>query len=225
MQIDSEHATGAEVAGQDAPAEFEAEDGMKQTDHSHHGSGVGEIIKPPSMAKYFFALTSIERAPHAAVESLLSEKLGALDIRSEIFCFSDFSHYYDDELGGRCWKYLVSLKDLLPVDQIVATKLVTEELEESFGRHVKNVRRRTVNIDPGFLTGWQVVLSSAKNHSHRLYMGQGVYCELTLLYRDGDFQSLPWTYPDYVDSTVLGFLRRTRSEYRRQLKEVGTPEN
>jgi len=190
---------------------------MKQMDNSHQDSRISERIEPPSLAKYFFALTSTEKAPHTAAESLLVEKLGALDIRSEIFCFSDFSGYYDNEMGGRCWKYLISLKDLLPVDRIVAAKLVTKGLEEVFVRNAKEPRQRTVNIDPGFLTGWQVVLSSAKNYSHRLYVGQGIYCELTLLYRDGNFQSLPWTYRDYVSSPVLDFLKRVRARYTEQV--------
>jgi hypothetical protein len=176
-----------------------------------------ERLKPPSLAKYFFAFTTSDRAFHRESERLVTEKLGALDVHSEIISFSDFSTYYDEELGGHCWKYLVSLDELKPVDQLVGIKLFTEEVEAAFARRVESGRKRTVNIDPGFLTGWQVVLASVKNQAHRLYAGQGVYYEVTLLYRDKGFQPLPWTYRDYLSSPVLDFLNRVRAEYRKQL--------
>ena len=180
-----------------------------------------ERLKPPSLAKYFFALTSAEKTFHQEAERLITDKLGALDIYSDFVSFSDFSTYYDEELGGHCWKYLVSLKELLPVDQIVRIKLFTEEIEAALAGQVEGCRKRTVNIDPGFLNGWQVVLASVKIHSHRLYIGHGVYCELTLLYRDKEYQPLPWTYRDYLSPTILAFLKRVRAEYSKQEKTTG----
>jgi hypothetical protein len=178
-----------------------------------------ERLKPPSAAKYFFALTGANKCIHSEVELSLAREFGPLGDRSEIYSFSAFTSYYDEELGGATWKYLIALDQLRPVDGIVDAKLITEELEGRFAQHVAGKRQRTINIDPGYLTGWQVVLASVKNHGHRLYMGNGVYCELTLLYQHREFHALPWTYTDYTSAPVLSFFRLLRGQYCKQLKK------
>jgi hypothetical protein len=154
---------------------------------------------------------------HEEAERLITRKYGVLDLHSPIFSFSDFSTYYERELGGHCWKYLVSLNALMPVDEIVSVKLFTEEVETGLADQADISSKRTVNIDPGFVNGWQVVLASVKNHGHRIYMAHGVYCEVSLLYRNREFEPLPWTYRDYVSPPVLAFLKEVRSAYRRQI--------
>ena len=42
--------------------------------------------------------------------------------------------------------------------------------------------------------------------THRLYLGQGVCGDLTLLYQDDSFQPLPWTYPDYAHAEIRTFF-------------------
>jgi hypothetical protein len=180
-------------------------------------------MKPPSLARYFFAITSPRQGFHTESERLIAAKFGSLGIRSEIINFSEFSTYYDQELGGTCWKYLVSLENLFAVDQIVQIKQFTEEVEASLAREDEGTVRRRVNIDPGYLNGWQVVLASVKIHSHRLYLNHGIYGELTLLYQEKKFRPLPWTYRDYQSPAFLEFLTRLRNEYSEQLRNSPHP--
>ena len=179
-----------------------------------------ERLGPPSLASYFFALTSPERGINRTAETAIEDEFGALAARSPCYCFSDFSEYYDRELEGSCWKYLVALEQPKPVDQLASVKVGVEAIEQRLSRKCGGEFRRTVNIDPGYLTGWQVVLSSVKNHGHRIYLSGGVYSELTLLYRKGRFESLPWTYRDYLSPEVLEFFGQLRSVHVRQMKEL-----
>jgi len=178
-----------------------------------------ERLKPPSPAKYFFAFTFSEVGLHLEAERQIEERYGAFDFRSDLISFSDFSTYYDQELGGPCRKYWASLEQLRLVDQIVPMKLSTEEIEASPALQLEDRRTRTVNIDPGFLNGWQVVLATVKNHGHRIYLSHGVFCEVTLLYRNREFQPLPWTYRDYLSRSALEFFRRVRSGYTKQIRQ------
>ncbi len=57
------------------------------------------------------------------------------------------------------------------------------------------------------------VLASGKNFSHRICIGDGIYADLTLIYHKGNFQRLPWTYPDYADDVMLAFLEQVRNKY------------
>lgn len=172
-------------------------------------------LKPSPPAKFFFAIAWGCNGPHTEVEQLLTGEFGPFDERSAVYRFSDFSKYYDAELGSPVWKYLVSLERHMPADQIVKVKLFTESLEGRLSKGKGGARKRTVNLDPGYLNGWQVILSTVKNHTHRISMGSGVFCEVTLIFREGRFRKLPWTFADYSSSPVLEFLKCVREGYRR----------
>lgn len=175
-----------------------------------------ERLRESRPAKFFFAVASGENKHLPEVEEIISKECCQLDSRSQLYRFSDFSGYYDSETGGEVWKYLVSAEGIMPPEEIVRIKLQTEKIQDRF--HVKKDGRscRRVNIDPGYINGWQVVLATVKNFTHRIYLGKGVYAETTLLYQKGNFQSFPWTYADYESSLVRDFLKKARDEWIRQ---------
>jgi len=175
-----------------------------------------ERLQPAPLVKPFFAVARSGQGRHRAAEERLEEAIGPLDVYSEVYCFSEFSSYYDAEFGGRTWKYLIAAKNLVSADKLVSMKLRSEEIQRELASSGKNLRR-TVNIDPGYINGWQVVLSSVKNYNHRIYLRSGIYAEVTLLYRKARFIPLPWTYPDYKSPLVQQFLHELRNIYRDQL--------
>jgi hypothetical protein len=63
-----------------------------------------------------------------------------------------------------------------------------------------------------------LILATGKGYAHRPYLRDGIYADLTLIYRDKSFHSLPWTYPDYAGEEVIGMLTRIRGKYLMQLK-------
>jgi hypothetical protein len=76
---------------------------------------------------------------------------------------------------------------------------------------------RTVNIDPGLLSLSSLILASTKNYAHRIYLGQGIYAEITLIYKNHRFNALDWTYPDYQEDSALEFFQRARAILQEQL--------
>ncbi len=188
--------------------------------NSSRGLDRGARLKPAPAVKPFFAVSWSQASYHQELHERLRSRLGRLEEPSDLYRFSDFSPYYDDELGGPVWKYLVGVGELCPADRIVALKLLAEELQESYGRpRPDGTAARTVNIDPGYVNGGQVVLSTVKNHSHRIYLAGGIYGEVTLVFRKGRFEPLPWTYPDYRGGPAVVYLTELRSTYRRQEAE------
>ena len=63
------------------------------------------------------------------------------------------------------------------------------------------------------------VLATGKNYSHRIYIGDGIYADLTLIFQKGAYQSLPWTYPDYQDEGMKAFLALVRQKYSIDVKK------
>jgi hypothetical protein len=148
------------------------------------------------------------RDPETAREVLdeLSGRFGPLDFLSEPIPFT-FTSYYDRELGEGILRRTGSFAELVAPETLPDIKLFTNALERRLSRDGK----RTVNIDPGLLTEERVVLATGKNFTHRIYLRDGIYADLTLLYQKGAFQALPWTYADYRTPAILhllGALRR-----------------
>lgn len=164
----------------------------------------------PPPAKFFFAITLLEKGYHAAAEEAIAERWGAIDLHSELYCFSDYTHYYEAEMGRPLWKYFLTLERPLAMDSLVEVKFFAEDLQTRFARVAEPQLRRTINLDPGYITSWNLVLSTVKNFAHRIYLRDGIYAEVTLVFKERRFQTLPWTYTDYASPLALDFFTQAR---------------
>ncbi|PKN32784.1 MAG: DUF4416 domain-containing protein [Deltaproteobacteria bacterium HGW-Deltaproteobacteria-19] len=128
-----------------------------------------------------------------------------------------FTEYYEGELGSPLRRRFVSFERLAAPDSLPAVKLQSNSLEERLAEGGK----RTVNIDPGYISLAHMILATCKGYTHRPYLRDGVYADLTLLYQDRRFRTLPWTYPDYAAEETREMFRTLRERYVLQLKQMG----
>ena len=149
------------------------------------------------------------QGPWERVKERLEERFGPVVLESPSYPF-DFSNYYEREMGKGLVKFLWAFKPPFPRDSLAEAKLFTNALEEELAVFRDGRVCRVVNLDPGYLTDAQLVLASTKDYSHRIYLGRGIHAEVTLIYRQGAYRPLEWTYPDYRTSLVLGFLEEAR---------------
>jgi len=153
--------------------------------------------------------------PEIAYEALerLSQLFGKMDFISEVLPFTHTQYYYP-EMGKPLFRRFVSFQELIYPGQLPKIKINTNALEQNYALDGK----RQVNIDPGYLTPERLILATGKNYTHRVYLKDGVYADLTLIYQKGDFQDLPWTYPDYATKQVKEILKLIRKKYLYQRK-------
>ena len=97
---------------------------------------------------------------------------------------------------------------------LVLTEAVANAIEADFAARADVRVRRPVNLDPGYVEESKLVLASMKNFSHRIYLGRGVYAELTLMYRGGAWCAMPWTFPDFASGRYDAFLNEARRSLR-----------
>jgi hypothetical protein len=128
--------------------------------------------------------------------------------------FFDRTRYYEKEMGWPLHRRFLSFKNLIRPEGIVDIKLQTNELEK---RYLQEGKRR-VNIDPGYIALERLVLATGKNYTHRMYLSKGIYADLTLVFHQGSFQTLAWTYRDYADPVVIGYFNNVREHYKNQLR-------
>jgi hypothetical protein len=171
------------------------------------------LPQQPKPAKLVVGLLLKDKALFEPLVAEITSIYGSPDIISDWMSF-DYTAYYESELGSPLYRRLLAFETLIDQQDLAAIKLTTNRLERTYSRH----RKRRVNIDPGYLLYERFVLASGKNYSHRIYIGRCIYADLTLIYRNGAFETLPWTYPDYADQPIRRFLERVRNKYAVDLR-------
>ena len=152
------------------------------------------------------------------VEDDLISRFGSIDYERGLIQFT-FTDYYKYEMGSGLLRKFFSFERLIQPDDIADIKRTTNELEGGYSASNKFSVKRPINIDPGYLELSKLVLASTKDFSHRIYLRNGIYAEVTLLYKKGDFCSLEWTYPDYKTKEYICFFQKVRAIYEQQLKK------
>ena len=176
--------------------------------------------QPPAPAKLIVGMVLKEKTRAEEVASELIDAFGPIDLVSPWLPFS-YTTYYRSEMGAPLFRRLLTFDTLIEQPALVDIKLATNALEIKWSRNDK----RRVNLDPGYLLAERFVLATGKNYSHRIYLGWGIYADLTLIFRAGRWRPLPWTYPGYQQADMLRFLLQTRAKYRYDLKNVAQPES
>ena len=148
------------------------------------------------------------------VDRELQARWGRMESVSEPFPFTQ-THYYDQELGTPIMRRMISFEQLVPQELLPDIKLATNALEDTWR---DQAGRRQVNLDPGLLCLERFVLGTGKNFTHRIYLGQGIFADLTLIFRKGGWQVLPWTFPDYAGEHIQDLLTRMRVRYKKKLQ-------
>jgi hypothetical protein len=173
----------------------------------------------PQPVKLIASLLTGDTALLAEVKARLSQILGPIDFESDLLPF-DHTDYYAAEFGPDLRRQIVTFEQLVDPGELPAVKRRTNEVEWSLA--IEGQRR--VNVDPGYVSLGKLVLASTKDHAHRLYLGQGIYGEGTLVYQRGHFRPWPWTYPDYGSDRYCALFDEIRERYKAQLREAGRVE-
>ncbi len=169
--------------------------------------------RSPEPVKIILGMFSVHRELFEQVCRELVPHWGEVDITSELFPF-EHTDYYQQEMGKHLLRRFVSFKPLIDSTCLPDYKHFSNLIEKRFAKRNK----RRINLDPGYLNFYQLVLASTKNFAHRIYIGKGIFAELTLQYKKGTgWKDLPWTYPDYRDTATKDFFIQVRRRYQRQL--------
>jgi hypothetical protein len=172
-------------------------------------------ICEPQRVKLICGMIAAQPELFAAADRLI-ERFGPIDVESEVFPF-DFTRYYEAEMGAGLLRKFIALGRLIDPGRLADVKRMTNELEAEFAQTDRSCAR-PINLDPGYVAPSKLVLASMKDFSHRVYLGGGVYAEVTLQYRNG-WRAMEWTFPDYASGRYDAFLTAVREALRRQQHE------
>ena len=168
---------------------------------------------PTEPVKLVFSIFAKETVLLNETIEILFSAYGPPDFISAEMLF-DYTNYYCAEMGENLVRRFLSMEKLIRPEALPDIKLATNEIENKSASD----SRRQVNIDPGYISKAHLILATGKAYTHRPYLREGIYADLTLVYQGKKFCSLPWTYPDYADEKQLLMLSKIRAKYLLQLK-------
>jgi hypothetical protein len=143
---------------------------------------------------------------------------GPIALESPRFPFTE-TDYYAPSMGAELKKCFWTFGELRDPADLIDWKLATNAWEAEYAREAGHPEPRPLNLDPGYLTLAKLVLASTKDHAHRIYLGRGIFAEVTLLFRDGRWQHREWTFPDYRRADYQQFFSEARQLFRARQRE------
>lgn len=144
----------------------------------------------------------------------LADKYGPLEIEGPSFRF-DMTDYYTGEMGAGLVKRFVCFSRPIPLESLSGIKLFTNGVENDLADVDDERMARRINIDPGYVTLSKLVLATTKDYSHRIYIGEGIFAEVTLRFAGGTFNAHDTTFPDYQTPLAIDFFNTVRDFVKR----------
>ncbi len=173
--------------------------------------------------KLFVGLLSGDEDLLRRARQQLTKRFGPVDLESEIWPF-DQTEYYTPEMGPGLKRWFLTFERPINPQGLPEIKLETNALENDIAEQCLRIEGgRPVNIDPGYVDLGKLVLATTKDRSHRIYLGHGIYAEVTLHFMNGAWQDWPWTYPDYRQAACHDFFLRVRERLRGQRRGDNGP--
>ena len=160
--------------------------------------------------KLFCGVIYREKDRYEKTKEILTNLFSPPDVESDPIPFV-FTDYYVSEMGTPLFRKFVSFCRLIAPEQLVEVKRITNRLE----RETSVNGKRTVNLDPGFLSTANVIIATTKNHYHRIPLRDGIYAHLEYVIKNRQITFLEWTYPDFKTREYLDFFDQVRLLYKK----------
>ncbi|MFH1046549.1 MAG: DUF4416 family protein [Candidatus Omnitrophota bacterium] len=173
------------------------------------------IAQKPELVKLIVGVIFSNEGVLAQAKLKLIRKFGPIDFQSAIMPFV-YTDYYEKEMGPGLKRQFLSFCKLVQPEALATIKRSTNRLETAL--YAKSGPfKRTINLDPGYITAAKLVLATCKDYTHRIYLGKGIFAEVTLQFHNGSFAPWPWTYPDYTTAAYLDICNAIRRIYLKQV--------
>ncbi len=177
--------------------------------------------KPPPPTLQLVAIFSRYEAALDWAQDQVDANWGTVAIASARFDHSETT-YYQTEMGPELLKQFLIVDGFYDPARLPSSKLESNAWEAELAGTSCYPEPRPLNVDPGYLTLTKLVLASAKDRAHRIYMSDGIYAEECLYYLDHRWQSRPWTYPDYQRADFQAFFIEARDLLKRRIQASAT---
>jgi len=167
-------------------------------------------MSTPSVANEVVLVVGLMSSDENLIKSIkeeLSKKYGRISSESETMNFTH-TDFYESEFGKKLKKQYISFVNRISPDELVDAKHFCYLLELE---HIKQ-NKRLISIDPGYVSETSVVLSSFKERSHRIYVMDGVYADLEMVYENKKWVPFKWTFSEMLSTEFQEFFKNIKNQ-------------
>lgn len=172
---------------------------------------MAQSIYPPEAKAILFLLTAHEELAKEVIAAF-EPTLGPVELQSPWHPFHH-SAYYEKEMGPNLKRCLIGFKNIFEPHRLAELKQLTTELENP------SEGKRVINIDPGYIDLFKVVLASGKAGGQKVALSKETYAYPLLRYEKGNWHPFEWTYPDFKEPTYHQDLLKIRMSLRKELAD------
>lgn len=185
-------------------------------------SFLSESLDQPCLCKRVCAVLYCHGLDLQQLEAELEQQWGRVERRSCSHPFSTGSSYYHRQMGELHSRYWLSFEGLVDPGVMVSDKRWAMDQELLWAKRGLGVSR-PINLDSGLVMRGRLALATTKDFSHRLYLGRGLYGEVTVQFKKGEVIPLPWTYPDIAAGHYDEFLLKVKADFEGDSRRVMHP--
>jgi hypothetical protein len=171
-------------------------------------------LREPKPVKLFVGALFSPEVDLDPVRERLEEAFGPIDYTSKPLPF-EVTDYYEREMGPHLKRVFFSFLHLVNPGELASIKGKTNLLEEELALE----GRRRVNLDPGYMDYYKIVLASGKPSGQKVYLGQGIYADPALYY-DRGWKPYDWGFPDFRQGLYNQEFNAIRGFYKRQCRDL-----
>ncbi len=159
----------------------------------------------PSTCKPVIFFITNAREQLQEVLPAFEEKLGPVLLQSAWFPFH-YSRYYEEEMGPKLERCFVGFKNNFPPEKLPELKYLSIALEKKTERD----NHRTINIDPGYIDLYKLVLATGKGGGKKVALTGDVFAHTFLCFEKKKWVSFEGTFPDFKETHYHEDLRKIR---------------
>jgi|TARA_B100002003_G_scaffold113466_1_gene104964 hypothetical protein len=147
------------------------------------------------MTKLIMAIMYAQEETLNQCKQELTTKYGPIQKENTPYNF-DYTQYYEEEFGTNLKKQFIIFQKEIQTDQLATIKHEITAIEALFTKNNK----RTINIDPGYLTASELTLASFKPRNQvKEEIAKDIYAHTVIEVINGKPQTFPHTFRDYKE--------------------------
>lgn len=153
-------------------------------------------------------LTNSEHLRDEAIKKL-SKFFGNADYTSKWYDFTQTT-FYTAEMGEKLKRSFVSFDKLISPELINKAKIFCSQIEDEF----RSEGQRKLNLDPGYIDYFKLVLASGKYGGHKIAIARGCWADFIMMYSKGKWIPMPWCFPDFTSGIYDQDLSKIRKLFK-----------
>lgn len=174
------------------------------------------MAKGTAPVKYIVGILTRDEGIRDHVVDNLVDYFGPADYLGKWYPFIH-TNFYSAEMGVNLKRSFISFERLMAPELLYKAKYWCNKVEERF----KKDGKRTVNLDPGYVDYFKLVLASGKFGNHRIALAKGCWADFIMMYSKGKWQALPWCFPDFLEGVYDNDLMEIRRLFKSARQKMG----